>query len=194
MRGKLFLPVLLVWALFLSTSTRGQAPATTQPQQSAPINAPNPSNPQSGTVNARSGQTARSPNEIIEGVFKREKEQDEIIASYAPIVETYIQTEKSDPLMGTLPKHDFYFLGQADFRGKTMKVQPMTKRTHTGSIMWSLTLPDFYKWLSWISANSTKTTTRLPIGAASFWARCDAMCLMLSARQRRKVRDFGGES
>ena len=137
MHGKLFLPILLVWALCLSTSTRGQAPATTQPQQGAPINAPNPSNSQSGTANSRSGQTARSPNEIIEGVFKREKEQDEIIASYAPIVETYIQTEKSDPLMGTLPKHDLYFLGQADFRGKTMKVHPMTKRTHTGFFMWS---------------------------------------------------------
>lgn len=137
MHGKLFLPVLLIWALFLSTSTRGQAPATTQPQQGAPINAPNASNSQSGTANARSGQTPRTTNEIIESVFRREKEQDEIIASYAPIVETYIQTEKSDPLMGTLPKHDFYFLGQADFRGKTMKVHPMTKRTHTGSFMWS---------------------------------------------------------
>ena len=137
MRGKLFLAVLLLWALCLSTSTKGQEPATTQPQQGAPKNAPNPSNSQSGTANSRSGQTARSPNEIIEGVFKREKEQDEIIASYAPIVETYIQTEKSDPLMGTLPEHDFYFLGQADFRGKTMKVHSMTKRTHTGSFMWS---------------------------------------------------------
>ena len=41
-------------------------------------------------------------NEIAERVFRREKEQVEIIASYAPIVETYIQEEKSDVLMDSL--------------------------------------------------------------------------------------------
>jgi len=78
-----------------------------------------------------------SYSEIIERVFRREKEQDEIIASYSPIIETYIQTEKTDPLMGTVPKSDLYFLGQAEFREKTMKVRSMTERTHKGSIMWS---------------------------------------------------------
>jgi hypothetical protein len=86
---------------------------------------------------SQTASSLRSSKEIIERVFKREKELIENITSYAPIVETYIQTEKSDPLMGTLPKHDFYFLGQADFRGKTMKVHPMTKRTPTGTILWS---------------------------------------------------------
>ncbi|MGC2526821.1 MAG: hypothetical protein WA639_03680 [Candidatus Acidiferrum sp.] len=56
-----------------------------------------------------------SRTEVVERVFQREKQEDEIIATYSPIVETYIQVEKSDPLMGTLPKNDFYFLGQANF-------------------------------------------------------------------------------
>ena len=137
MCGRFLLLVAMVWPLCISASPANQSPTTTPAEQSASTSSSNPSNSQSSTANARSEQTSRNPNEIIEGVFKREKEQDEIIASYAPIVETYIQTEKSDPLMGVLPKHDFYFLGQADFRGKTMKVHPMTKRTHTGSIMWS---------------------------------------------------------
>ncbi len=61
----------------------------------------------------------------------------EIITNYSPIVETYIQVEKSDPLMGTLPKNDFYFLGQANFRGYTMKVHSMTEKTHKGTMMWA---------------------------------------------------------
>jgi hypothetical protein len=85
---------------------------------------------------AQTAAPAQKLNEIIARVFKREKEQLEIISSYSPIVETYIQIEKSHPVMGTVPKSDLYFLGIADFRGKSMKVRSMTERTHKGSIMW----------------------------------------------------------
>jgi hypothetical protein len=84
--------------------------------------------------------TPRAPdgmNGIIERIFHREREEQEIITSYAPVIETYIQVEKSDPLMGTVPNNDYYFLGLADFRGKSMKVHSMTDRTPKGSIMWS---------------------------------------------------------
>jgi hypothetical protein len=101
------------------------------------VEVPERSNPQSAAGGAQATPTVPGEKEIIEHIFKREKVQDEIIASYAPIVETYIQIEKSNALMGTVPKSDLYFLGQADFRGKTMKVHPMTERTHKGSIMWS---------------------------------------------------------
>lgn len=57
--------------------------------------------------------------------------------SYAPIIETYVQEQKTNVLMGTVPKNDLYFLGQADFGGKRMKVRSMLERTHKGSIMWS---------------------------------------------------------
>ncbi len=96
------------------------------------VEVPERSNPQSAAGGAQATPTLRGETEIIERIFKREKVQDEIIASYAPIVETYIQIEKSNALMGTVPKSDLYFLGQADFRGKTMKVHPMTERTHKG--------------------------------------------------------------
>ena len=82
-------------------------------------------------------QSISNVNEIIERTFKREEQEQEIIADKMPIVETYIQAEKSDPLMGTLPKEDYYFLGLGDFRGKHMKVHPMTQKTEKGSIMWS---------------------------------------------------------
>lgn len=85
---------------------------------------------------AQTAAPAQKLNEIIARVFKREKEQLEIISSYSPIVETYIQIEKSHPVMGTVPKSDLYFLGIADFSGKSMKVRSMMERTHKGSIMW----------------------------------------------------------
>jgi hypothetical protein len=95
------------------------------------------SNPQTSPGGAQATQPVRNPNDLTDRIFKREKEQVETIENSAPIVETYIQEEKSDALMGTVPKKDLYFLGQGDFRGKTMKVHSMTGRTHTGSIMWS---------------------------------------------------------
>jgi hypothetical protein len=86
---------------------------------------------------AQNAPTQRTPADLADRIFKREKEQEETIENFAPIVETYIQEEKSDTLMGTVPKKDLYFLGQGDFRGKSMKVHPMTPKTRTGSIMWS---------------------------------------------------------
>jgi hypothetical protein len=70
----------------------------------------------------------RNPSELTERIFKREKEQVETIENTALIVETYIQEQKSDALMGAVPKKDLYFLGQADFRGKTMRVHSITAR------------------------------------------------------------------
>ncbi|MGC1616906.1 MAG: hypothetical protein WA765_00310 [Candidatus Acidiferrum sp.] len=94
-------------------------------------------NSQSDRTVPQSGQTALSHDEVKERVFKREKEQMEIVTGYSPIIETYIQVEKSDALMGTLPKNDFYFLGQAKFRGYTMKVHSMTEKTHKGTMLWA---------------------------------------------------------
>jgi hypothetical protein len=76
-------------------------------------------------------------NQIIERLFKREVEEAEIIASHTPIVETYIQIEKSKRSMGTVPKNDLYFLGIADFQGKKLKVRPMDGQNTQGSIVWS---------------------------------------------------------
>jgi hypothetical protein len=88
---------------------------------------------------------------IIDHIFKREREEQELIASYTPVVETYIQVEKSDALMGTVPKNDYYFLGLADFRGKGMKVHSMTERTPKGSLMWSFEPSGFLQmvFLDW---------------------------------------------
>ena len=80
--------------------------------------------------------SALPTKEMMQRVFKRESQQQEIIRDYAPIIETYIQEQQSNPVTGTAPRRDFYFLGQADFRGKDMRVHSMLERSHKGSIMW----------------------------------------------------------
>jgi len=128
---------LILLALAVSPGLWGQSSELGHINRGEHEIAPGGSSPTPAAMSAKASQTPLSTNEIGEHVFKREKEQVEIIASYAPIVETYIQIEKSSPLMGTEPKSDLYFLGIADFRGKTMKVHSMIEKTHKGSIMWS---------------------------------------------------------
>jgi len=125
---------MFVCLVLMSAETSGQMLGTDHANSAASAEW---SNPQTSPGGAQTTQSALSPNELADRIFKREKAQVETIENSAPIVETYIQEEKSDALMGTAPKKDFYFLGQGDFHGKTMKVHPMTARTHTGSIMWS---------------------------------------------------------
>lgn len=76
-------------------------------------------------------------HEIIDRVIKREN-HDEIPAfdMYSPIIETYIQEVRFEQTAGTVPKSDYYFLGQADFRGR-LKVHSMTANSRKGSLMWS---------------------------------------------------------
>jgi hypothetical protein len=122
---------------FMATGPNGsasQAPAMDRASFAGTAERPNS---QSSSGAAQAAPVARDPVQIVERVFQREKQTKESIVISAPIVETYIQEEKSDSLMGTVPNKDLYFLGQADFRGKMMKVRSMTEKTYKGSMMWS---------------------------------------------------------
>src|SRR5579859_3551160 len=186
MRGRLLLLVVMAWPLRVSASPANQSATTTPAQQSATTSSTNPSNSQSGRANARPGQTARSLNEVVESVFTREKEQDEIIASYAPIVETYIQEEKPDQLMGIVPKSDLYFLGQADFRGKTMKIHPMTERAHTGSFLWSFN-PDGFLQMAFLDFREfDKDHYKLTPRGREFLG--DVRCYVFDVHRTRKAK------
>jgi hypothetical protein len=98
---------------------------------------PPPARPQTNSEQTPSSDGTLGVSQITERVFKRESEEEEIIASYTPIVQTYIQLQKSDPLMGTVPKSDLYFLGIADYHKARIHVRSMTQSTHTGNIKWS---------------------------------------------------------
>jgi hypothetical protein len=74
-------------------------------------------------------------NQIVAHVFAQERAAAKQLRKFTPIVETCIQTQKSDPQMGAIPKSDLYFLGQADLSNKlrVRRIEPSTKQH---SIMW----------------------------------------------------------
>jgi hypothetical protein len=127
MRTGFYALVLLVGVLTCGAKLWAQNPRSEQIDLGLTSGAPGG---HSLTLEAQTPRPALSTNEIIERILKREPEEDETISGYAPIIETYIQEQKSDSLMGTLPKTDVYFLGQADFRGGRLRVHSMTEKTH----------------------------------------------------------------
>src|ERR1700742_4178162 len=64
--------------------------------------------------------TSRNPtaaqNALIDKAIVREKVVIKTIKERAPLVETYIQTMKPDPLLGQVPESDEHFLSRVDFK------------------------------------------------------------------------------
>ncbi len=133
-----------------------------------------------------------SRDEIIARVFQREKEQIEVITSYAPIVETYIQVEKTDPLMGTLPKHDYYFLGQADFRRNRIKVHAMTEKTHKGTMMWAFNPAGFLQMAFLDFGQFDKEHYQLTYGGRDFLGEVRCFLFDVERAPRAKGPRFRG--
>ncbi len=136
MRARFLLQTILVWSLASGAGVFAQIPLATNAQDSARIGTSSPATHQITTPDAQLQQTPRSLDEIIERVAARERQEIETFSIYKPIVETYLQEERADTQMGTLPKADIYFLGQADFRGR-LKVHSLLERTRKGSLLWS---------------------------------------------------------
>ena len=63
--------------------------------------------------------TSRKPtaaqNALIDKAIAREKVVIKTIKERAPLVETYIQNMKPDPLLGQVPESDQHFLSRVDF-------------------------------------------------------------------------------
>jgi hypothetical protein len=53
-------------------------------------------------------------DQVVDRIVKREHDEMKAFARYRPVVETYIQQLAPDKLMGEVPVHDAYYLGQAD--------------------------------------------------------------------------------
>ncbi len=64
--------------------------------------------------------TTRKPtpaqNALIDKAIAREKVVIKTIKERAPLVETYIQNMKPDPLLGQVPESDQHFLSRVDFK------------------------------------------------------------------------------
>ncbi|PYU16440.1 MAG: hypothetical protein DMG37_02415 [Acidobacteria bacterium] len=60
-------------------------------------------------------QQARTMSDVIDHVITNENRSIQQIRQYSPLVETYIQNQRPDRDLGTVPAGDKYFLGRADF-------------------------------------------------------------------------------
>ena len=58
---------------------------------------------------------ARTMADVIERVITNENRAIQQIRQYSPLVETYIQNQRPDKELGTVPAGDKYYLGRADF-------------------------------------------------------------------------------
>src|SRR5215468_514377 len=58
---------------------------------------------------------ARTMSEVIDRVITNENKSIQQIRQYSPLVKTYIQNQKADKDLGSVPAGDKYFLGRADF-------------------------------------------------------------------------------
>jgi hypothetical protein len=136
MRARLLIWTILAVAIAAAWCPPLQALAAAQEQANAAADSPGPSDAKSKTVDAQAPQAAAKLNEIIDRIIKREHDEIAGFDLYTPVIETYVQEVKFDPAMGTVPKSDFYFLGQADFRGR-LKVHSMAGSSRKGSLLWS---------------------------------------------------------
>jgi hypothetical protein len=71
-----------------------------------------------------------SQNALIDKAITREKEVIKTVKEHAPLVETYIQNLKPDPVLGQIPDSGQHFLGRVEFGkiigGNTYEVNKAT--------------------------------------------------------------------
>jgi len=140
--------MILLGAFGVALCTHWQDSAAAQGQ----VNAISPSlatgEAKNNTVDTQPGPTGPKLEEIIDRIIKRENEQMAAFEDYHPLIESYIQQTKPDQSFGTVPKSDYYFLGQANFRGH-LKVRSMLESTKKGSLLWTFE-PDGFLQMAFV--------------------------------------------
>lgn len=56
--------------------------------------------------------------EVVKSAIRQEHRMIALVRNYRPIVETYVQEQTPDQVLGTVPKDDDYFLSRLDLTGK----------------------------------------------------------------------------
>src|SRR5216683_1053524 len=146
MRAKFLVRMILLGASAGGVGLQLQGLAAAQGQTSAAPESSGTADTKNKGAVAQVSRTAPKLDEIIDRMIKREHDEIAAFDLYSPIIETYIQEVKPDAEMGIVPSSDYYFLGQADFRGR-LKVHSMTESSRKGSWMWSFDPPGFLQMI-----------------------------------------------
>lgn len=181
---------LLRWTIFAVATAAGWCPqlrslAAAQEQTNARPDSSSSADTQGKGAHEQAHPAANKLDEIIDRIIKREHDEIAAFELYAPIIETYIQEVKFDPAMGTVPKSDFYFLGQADFRGR-LKVHSMAGSGRKGSLLWSFEPAGFLQMIYIDRGGFDKAHYQFKYSRRQFQG--DVRCLVFDVSPRPKVR------
>lgn len=77
-------------------------------------------------------------DKIVDRIIGQENRLVARVDRYTPLVEIYVQDMRRSPKLGPVPKHDFYYIGQADL-ANGLSFRPL--RRETGGFAHKLTLP-----------------------------------------------------
>jgi hypothetical protein len=75
---------------------------------------------------ATTAQQLTSLNEVVDKIVAQEQGEVQLLRQYAPLVETYIQYQRVDNRVGTVPHGDKYFLGRANL-ATGVELQPLDR-------------------------------------------------------------------
>jgi len=176
----ILLAALVGWACFFRQ--------TLHVVQGQEIAAPKPANTVDRTKPSSDelpGRSATKMDEIIDRVIKREHDEVAAFDLYSPIIETYIQEVKFKQAFGTVPKSDYYFLGQADFRGR-LKVRTMTDNGKKRSFLWSFEPAGFLQMIFVDRGEFDKLHYRFKYSGREFLG--EVRCLVFDVSPAPKVR------
>jgi hypothetical protein len=176
----ILLAALVGWACFFRK--------TLHVVQGQEIAAPKPANTVDRTKPSSDelpGRSATKMDEIIDRVIKREHDEVAAFDLYSPIIETYIQEVKFKQAFGTVPKSDYYFLGQADFRGR-LKVRTMTDSGKKRSFLWSFEPAGFLQMIFVDRGEFDKLHYRFKYSGREFLG--EVRCLVFDVSPAPKVR------
>jgi len=144
------------------------------------------------TADTQPGPTGPKLEEIIDRIIKRENEQMAAFEDYNPLIETYIQQTKPDQSFGTVPKSDYYFLGQANFRGH-LKVRSMLESTKKGSLLWTFE-PDGFLQMAFVDRGGfDKLHYRFDYVRREFQGEVRCLVFELSRTSKARGARFNGK-
>lgn len=82
---------------------------------------------QQAASNANASQSSSAFEQVVERIVQKEKALVESLRGYSPLIETYIQVQRSDKDLGKAPANDYYFLGKANLQEGTV-LRSLTNR------------------------------------------------------------------
>jgi Peptidase family M48 len=98
---------------------------------------PNVNSPKNATGDAQTNPPV-SPKkqvtlgEVVHGAIAQEKRMANLLRNFKPVVETYVQEQRPDPALASVPRNDDYFLSRLDVTGKNTSTLSFTSDEHGG--------------------------------------------------------------